>query len=701
MQTRTLCRSCSAACGIVVETEDGSDRVLSVRGDPQNSRSEGYICPKGASLAAFHHAPDRLEGPICDGRTVDWEHCLGDLTSRLSDVRTRLGRDGIALYQGTGAVSDSLALPAIGAFVEGLETQQFYTAATVDVAPALRAAEMVCGFASPWPIWRPEDPASRFALFIGFNPALSHGYLTMLPNATERLRRFRDRGGEIWVVDPRRTRTSELADRHLALRPGSDAVLLAWLIRELMSDESGTPNTASLSADPASASTSTSTRAPTPAASDFERYTRPEDRAELRRVLSGLDRDRVLRETGLEAAELADLVGSVRRAGRISVVAGTGVTLSRDALLTEWLRWVLLIVTGSLDREGGMWFNPGVLTRFEETPPVSAPPEGWLGTGPRSRPELPRILDQHPCVALVDEIEAGHVGALIVAGSSPLTAFPDPDRLRAALRRLDVLAVIDIVQTPLTAMATHVLPATGQLERADLVTETRSCYAPAVVAPVAERRPMWWMLGELGRRLGLDAGAEAGTDLDRESDEQRIRAMAAGGRESVEALMSAGPEGCAPPLAYGWVRDGALPEGRWRLLPPGLLDRLTDRLSKSVDAERAEGELQLICGRQLTRTNATAYTPLEKSRDRPCLRMHPEDAEALGLGEGERGEVASEWGRLTAEIRLDARLRRGSVSLAHGWFDVNVTQLISSREAIDPLTGQPAMSGVSVRVSRG
>jgi anaerobic selenocysteine-containing dehydrogenase len=675
MQTQTLCRSCSAACGIVVETD--ADRVLSVRGDPRNSRSEGYICPKGASLAAFHHSPDRLEEPICEGQTVDWEHCLGDLASRLSDVRARLGQDGIALYQGTGAVSDSLALPAIASFITGLETQQFYSAATVDVAPALRAAEMVCGFASPWPVWRPEDPASRFALLIGFNPALSHGYLTMLPNATERLRRFRDRGGEIWVMDPRRTRTSELADRHLAVRPGSDAVLLAWLIRELITQEPGSPST--------------------PQSTDFERYTSEDDRAELGRVLSLLDRDRVLLETGLEAADLMDLVATIRKAGRISVVAGTGVTLSRDALLTEWLRWVLLIVTGSLDREGGMWFNPGYLTRFEETSPDCAPPEGWLGVGPRSRPELPRILDQHPCVALVDEIEAGHVGALIVAGSSPLTAFPDPARLQAALRRLDVLAVIDIVRTPLSALASHVLPATGQLERADLVTETRTCYAPAVVAPVAGRRPMWWILEQLGSRLGVDL--REGMDPAKDCDERRIRAMAAGGRESVDTWMAAGPEGCTPPLAYGWVRERALPEGRWRLQPPGLLERLAARLSGPFEMEE-DGELLLICGRQLTRTNATAYMPLEKSRDAPCLRMHPADAEVLGLREGEGGEIASGSGRLAAEIRLDASLRRGVVLLAHGWFDVNVAQLISSREPIDPLTGQPVMSGIPVRISR-
>ena len=687
MQVRTLCRSCSAACGIVVEVERTgppdapSERVVCVRGDLQNPRSHGYICPKGASLAEFHHREARLEHPRLRGRRASWSESLDDLGAALTRLRTEHGADSIALYQGTGAVSDSLGIAAIQGFLSSLGTPQFYTAATVDVAPALRAAEMVCGFYHPWPVWVPEDPQSRLAILIGWNPAVSHGYLTLLPNPSERLRDYRQRGGEVWVVDPRRTRTAQLADRHLAPHPGSDAILLAWLVREALKAIEASPATGTAAA----------------ARANLHRLTRAEDRDALTRARADLTLARVSAVTGLDAAEIDDLAAAIRRAGRINVVAATGVMLGRDALLCEWLRWALLIVTDSLDQEGGMWFNPGVLTRYEETGLLSepAPPEGRVAPGPRSRPELSRILDQNPCVALVDEIEAGNIRALFVAGSSPLSAFPEPVRMRRALARLDVLVTLDILETPLTAIATHVLPTTGQLERADLVTETQTAYAPAAVAAVAERKPMWWILAELGRRLELDV-LGSGLDPSTTSDEALVRRMATTARGGPDALLAAGSQGIDPPRAYGWVRELALPEGRFRIVPPGLLERLRARIARPETDER----FVLVSSRQLTRTNSTPYMSPTRSPDAPSLHLHPDDAAALGMGAGSRVDVKSAVGSVEAILVLDRELRRGVVSMAPGWFDANVGQLTSSSLEIDPWTGQPPMTAFAVGLSK-
>ena len=118
------------------------------------------------------------------------------------------------------------------------------------------------------------------------------------------------------------------------------------------------------------------------------------------------------------------------------------------------------------------------------------------------------MLGQIPAVALADEIEAGNIRALFLTGGNPLTAFPQPERLQAALRTLDVLAVVDVADNALTEIATHVLPATGQLERADItlaeLTALRSGLQATrpVVEPVADRRPVWWMFAALSRAMG-------------------------------------------------------------------------------------------------------------------------------------------------------------------------------------------------------
>ncbi|MBK7948775.1 MAG: molybdopterin-dependent oxidoreductase [Deltaproteobacteria bacterium] len=679
---RTLCRSCSAACGIVVDVErNGQDelerssphgasggRVVAVRGDPENPRSRGYLCPKGASLAEFHHRATRLEHPRLRGTRASWREALDDLGATLARLRRESGADAIALYQGTGAVSDSLGLQAIQGLIAGLGTRQFYTAATVDVAPALRAGEMVAGFFHPWPVWVPEDPQSRLAILIGWNPAVTHGYLTLLPNPVERIRAFRRRGGEVVVVDPRETRTARLADRHLAPRPGTDAILLAWLVREALESANAVSG-------------------------GFHALTHAADREVLHRVLAPLTLERVARETGLAADDLEALVAAIRSAGRINVVAATGITLGADALLCEWLRWALLLATDSLDHAGGMWFNPGVLTRYEETglPFPPAPPEGRVEPGPRSRPELVRILDQQPCVALVDEIEAGHVRALFVAGSSPLSAFPEPERMKRALARLDALVVLDIAETPLAELATHVLPTTGQLERADLVIETQAIYAPAAVAPIAERRPMWRILAELGQCLDVDV-LGGGLDPAATTDEALVRRAASSARGGADALLAAGSRGIDPPRAYGWVRRHALPDGRFRLTPPGFLERLHARLA----TPKAEAPFTLVSARQLTRTNSTPYMDPARSPDAPTLRIHPEDAAGLGIAAGSRVELKSEAGALVAEIDLDPLLSRGVVALAPGWLDTNASRLTSTRRSIDPLTGQPPMTAFEV-----
>jgi anaerobic selenocysteine-containing dehydrogenase len=681
MQVRTVCRCCSAACGIVVTAQSG--HILDVKGDDDNVRTHGYICPKGHSLGYFHHRADRLNFPLLRGQQSNWVESLDDLAGKLQKLIAQFGADSIGVYQGTGAVSDTVGLPVIERFIRKIGSSQFYTAATVDVAPAFRASDMVCGTWYLFPVWIPEDEENSLAIYLGSNPAVSNGYLTMLPDPQRRIRAFRRRGGRLWVIDPKRTQTAVLADRHLALRPGSDAVLLAWLVRELLNEEPTSDKYAGANYE------------------DYRRMTDAAERARLLRAVQPFTLEVASAETELPAESLLELLADVRAAGRIAVVAGTGITFGRHALLTEWLRWVLLIVTGSLDRRGGMWFNPGWQYPLERlTEWTHSPPEGLLGPGPKARPELHSVFGQRPAIAIVDEIEAGNLKALMVCGSNPLTAFPNPRRTEAALRSLDTLVCIDVVQTPLTAMASHVFASVGQLERADVVAEVSTSYAPAVVPRVAERRPMWWMLRELGRRLGVDV--LEGLDPDVDSDDEVIRHLMAYSRDGSDALIAAGSNGLTPPRLYGWVRERALPNGRWRLTPPEMIERLGELVSTLTgrSSPDARHPMLLINARQLSRTNSTAYVSPDVSRDLPQVHVNPDDAVCQGLSNGDRVQVLSEFGKLCAQVHTDGRLRRGVVSMSHGWHEANVSELTSAIEGVDPLTTQPQMNALPVSLTK-
>jgi anaerobic selenocysteine-containing dehydrogenase len=666
----SFCRICAAACGIVVTTR--GDRVIEVRGDPGHPVSRGYTCPKGRAIPAFHHRPDRLDEPRLGATPAPWDAVLDDLADRIAAVRAEHGADAVGGYLATGLAYDLNGWMVAERFLALLHTKQRYTPVTIDNAAILRAAELVTGQMQLSTVWDPDD--SRLLLVFGSNPVVSHGYGTALSDPITRIRDFRRAGGELWVCDPIRTETAALADGHLSIRPGTDHLVLAWLVRELFAD----------GADRA----------------ELAAHADPDDVATLQALVAPCTRDRVARAAGVPALALDELLAAVRRCGRLAAFVGTGVVMHPHGLVAAWLRWVLLAVTGSFDRPGGMRVNPGALFPVRGRRPKPAPPEGWTEPGPPSRPDLPRWAGQYPCAALVDEIEAGNLRALLVLGGNPLLAFPDPERTARALASLDVLAVADVVDHELTALATHVLPATAQLERADLpmiegvALTTGTQFTDAVVPPGGSRRPVWWVLAQVGRRLGLDV--LDGLDPDVVDDRTLLARAASRGAVDVDAVFAAGPRGVpGPPPEFGWVHDDVLPEGRFRLAPAPLVARLRAEVA-SLDADRPTPVL--VPRRQLRSMNSARYESVARPEDPPWVRCSPPDVVAWGLTDGEIVEVASRHGAVRGTLRIDERLRPGVVSITHGWASTNVGRLTSTVADVDPLTGMICQGAIPVTV---
>jgi anaerobic selenocysteine-containing dehydrogenase len=541
-------------------------------------------------------------------------------------------------------------------FMGAIGSASFYTAATVDNAPVLLAAELVTGNPMMNPVWEPSEPG--LLILVGTNPVVSHGYGTTLADPVRFLHNYRTSGGRIWVLDPRRTETAAHADGYLAVVPGSDVAVLAALVREVL--DSGADQ------------------------NELERYCTPADVAVLTEAVAPFTIERAAAIADVPAEELHRLVADIRaNPGRMAMFCGTGTTMARDGVLADWLRWVLLIITGSLDRQGGMRFNQGVV--MQPQPPRS-PAAGPI-PGPASRPELPRVAGQIPAVAMVDEIEAGNLRALIVTGGNPLSAFPEPDRVRAALTKLDALVAIDVADNELTRLATHVLPATGQLERADLslaehvAMRSGMQYTEAVLPPVAERRPVWWMLGELAFRMGRDM--LGGVDPDQLSDESFLRRLLGHGPLDADAVVAAGPSGLMVEPNYGWVHDTMLPDGRWGLAPPVLIDRL-------AHWRDPEPGLVVIPRRTMGWSNSVEFV----ADTSPIARVHPETA----AGHEGLVSIRSAHGELDAELLLDERVRPGVISLTHGHGGASPGRLTSSTVDVDPLTTMPWASGFPVEL---
>ena len=658
VDTLSFCRICAAACGIVVTTDSGI--VVKVRGDAEHPVSRGYTCAKGRALPQLHHSADRLDAPRLRGNDVTWDVMLDDLATVIGATRAAGGPDSIALYLATGLAYDSVGQVASGMWMGSLGSSSFYTAATVDNAPVLVAAEMVAGHPMLNPVWDPEAPG--LLLLIGTNPVVSHGYGTTLPDPVRRLRDYRDAGGSVWVLDPRRTESAAHADEYLAVRPGSDVAVLAALAKELLLTSSNLTHLGE--------------------ACDAD------DIALLRISLEPFTLANAALAADVSLAHLEELVVALKaNHGSVAAFCGTGTTMARDGVLVEWLRWVILILTDSLDRPEGMRFNRGVVNQLRPAKPGSG-----AAPGPRSRPDLGRVAGQMPVAALVDEIEAGSVRVLVVTGGNPLSAFPEPDRLRDALASLDALVVIDVADTELVSLATHALPALAQLERSDLALAEHVAlrsgmqFTPAVVPAGAQRRSLLWMFASLADRCG--SSLLGGAAPDEVSDETFLSGLLGHGPFDAGDVIAAGPHGVDLEPTYGWVRSTMLPDARWRIAPGALLSRLARHLGP-------ETGLVLIPRREANWSNSVRVAG---AGDEPVIRLNPVDASRVGVGEGSWVALQSAYGSLVATVQLDESLRPGAVSVTHGHPGSHTGTLTSAHRDVDELTAMPLASGLPVSI---
>ncbi len=669
-QHLSTCRLCPAFCGMVLEVD--GETVVGIRGDREHPISRGYLCPKGRSAGEFHYHPDRLDYPMVDGVQSNWNATLDDLAARMTSIIARDGPEAIGYYTASGGAYDSAGRSTIGAFFAKLGSSQRYSAVTVDCAPAVRANQIVTGHAQITPEFHPDEQAPRLFLTIGSNPVVSHSQMGMILGDPVRwFRGYQEQGGEIWVVDPRRTETARFADHYMPIRPGADAYLLAYLARELLKEGADRE--------------------------EMECHVSPQDLARLREELAPFDLELVAARTGLDREQIDGLLSAIRRSGKVAITLGTGLNFTPGALLAQLLRWVIIVITGSVDRKGGMWVNAGWYDPLEQRQEWNAmtttPP------APLSRPDLPKWLGEVPCGAMVDEIESGNLKALFINGGSPLTAFPQPDRMLAALRSLEVLAVIDVMSNELTEIATHVLPVAAMFERTDMVGgwSQHMGYAPQVVPMGADRRKTWWMLAQLGRRLGIEV--LDGLDPDTASDEGVLKHFAANGRQPAEELIAAGPRGFVLPRSYGWVHHRVLPGGKWQIAPDTLFDRLRELLNPAEEPRK----LRLVSGRDLHNHNRIPYGrygfgQLKSEEEVATIGIHPADAAEQRLAAGDLVTVRGDEGSVTAKLRIDDTLSPGTLHLTHGWIGRNVCQLVSPE--IDPQTGQPVMmSAIPVEIA--
>ena len=558
----------------------------------------------------------------------------------------------------------------------------------------------------------PDIERTRYMLVIGANPAVSNGSLMTAPAVREKLKTIRGRGGKVVVVDPRRTETAKHASEHVAVSPGGDPYLLLGMLNVIFAD--GRVRLGHLAE-------------------------RCDGLADLRRLAEQWPVERVAPHAGVEAGDIERLAREFAAAPSAVAYGRVGVCQHQTGSLTHWLINALNLVTGNMDSVGGAMFPK---------PPVDLVglAERLLGKAAWGRYHqrvsgLPELAGELPVAGLADELltpGAGQVRGMFIYAGNPVLSTPGGARLDEAMEQLEWCVAVDMYVTETTRHADVILPPVAQLERSDvdLVFPSFSIrnqirYNPAALPKPIGGKDDWEILRGLAAHLGSGRGGalsnavlgllgplwtpERFADLAmRLGPYGRLRSSRSLDIGKVKRAVHGIDLGPLEPNLVSQLRTKGK---RVRLAPPVMLEeaaRLEDLAAEREAARSAGFDLTLIGRRSLRSNNSWMHNSprLMKGADRCTAMLHPDDAAARGLSDGQRVKVASAIGAIEVPLELSDQMREGVVSIPHG-FGHNRADIgwkvaaahagasvndITDPAIVDRLTGNAAVNDVPVRV---
>jgi anaerobic selenocysteine-containing dehydrogenase len=696
---KTSCVLCANQCGLEVIVEN--NRIIKVRGDKDNPLSEGYICRKGLNVAFHQHNKDRVLFPLkkvgVGFERISWDQAVSEISERLKGILDQHGPRTLASLTGGGEFSFLSASFPIR-LVRRLGSRFNYSAANQEFSGRFWAHGLTLGNQSIQ--MEPDFENGDMLMAVGKNPMMSHHF----PQARRKLKKMsKDPDRLLVVVDPRMTETAKIADIHLAIRPGTDALLIKSMISIILKEGLYNKEYIANHTDGFNETLSWF--------SDFD------VKAALK--VCDLDYDRVVKV----CRELATR--------RSSIADDLGILMNRHSALVSYLLVVLLSLCGRIGVPGGNYLlggGPG---------PDPRDPRVWrtLFT------DIPAINGLFPPNVLQEEIMNDHperLRAVLCYATNPLRSYADTTAYENAFQKLDLLVVADIVMSETAALADYVLPCKTAFESWDGnpgmgFSNVYARMRPPVVDAQGEQKENAEIFTLIADAMGLipeipDSLYEAAKSGDLNAYSQKFGEYLMASPESGKALnfIIAKTLGNAMGSAHlatifplfmqlsGTRREEAARAGfpvgpdqglslyqAIRSHPEGILIGVRDpeknleanisTKSKKIQLYNPEVEdwvkrinpvdeeeqlkpdenfpLVLMAGRHMdTNANTGMRDPAWNKGRRTCtLVINPSDAETLGIVDKQTVRVITEAGaeEIEAEVTTDAR--KGQVIIPHGF----------------------------------
>jgi len=697
---KSVCILCSANCGVELRL-DGRE-ITRVRGNKAHVASKGYTCEKALRLNHYQNGMKRLNGPMrreADGSytEVDWDTAIREVAAGLKAIGDEHGQEKL-MYYGGGGQGNHL----VGVYGSGLRRALGIKYRSNALAQEKTGEAWVEGHLTGAHT-HGDFHHAEVSIFLGKNPWHSHGF-----NEARRVLKdiANDDARSMIVIDPRRSETADLADYHLAVRPGTDAFCIAAILGVLVQEN--------LIARDWLAENATGYEAVI---------------AELVKV----DVADFSARAGLTEDEVRAAARRIGESDSVSIYEDLGIEMAPHSTLVSYLQRLIWILRGSFNIPGGTTTHSGMAPLFnykstgkEADSPVTG---GKIISGLLPCNEIPdMILSDHP----------DRFRGIFIESANPVHSLAESPRWREAMRALDFSVVIDVAMTETAKEASYVLPASSQYEKPEATFFGASFPENhfTVRAPIME--PYGNTLGEAEIHTRLMR--ELGMLDDAVLDELRTAAHA-GRKEFGAALAKAGAEhpamaAIAPVVLYQTLGE-TLPEGMAAAAPlwfsahqtamrypkavraagfqdvtdEDLGDALFDALIESrdgvvitkhtydegwsmvktddgkvhaeipqlladlaalgeapIDYRTAEFPFILSAGERRAFTSNTVIrdNTWRKKDPEGALRLSPADAEKLGVSTGEKIRITTKGGSAIAPVEVNDTMQDGHVSLPNG-----------------------------------
>jgi len=693
----TLCPYCGVGCGLLVEVRDG--RVTRVKGDPAHPSSLGDVCAKAVHLPPTLRTPDRLLHPHVrprrDGalQRVPWELALRTAAERLGEIVAAHGPDAIAFYASGQLTTEEY-------YVANKLAKGFFGTNNFDTNSRLCMASAAVGYARSLGA---DGPPSTYAdldaadcvLLVGANAADCH------PVLFKRLRRRKAAAPDavtVIVADPRWTETADLADLHLALRPGSDVALLNAMLYVLVREKR-------LDRDFIAAHT--------------------HGWADVEGAVAVWTPERAAVLTGLSAEAIVRAARRFGDARAALTLWSMGVNQSRSGTDKVAAIVNLHLATGQIGRPGAGPFSltgqpnamggreagglshllPGYRSVSDAT--ARAEVERHWGVAPGTIAPRPG----RAALEIFEGLAAGEVRAVWIVCTNPAASMPDTDMVERALRQAELVIVQDAYHpTETTRFADVLLPAAQWPEKDGVMTssERRLTYLPKLVEPPGEALPDAEIFTRFATAMGwkaafaYDGAAAIFAEHAALTREQPCDCSGV----SHARLRAEGP--------LQWPLPHELHPGTERLYTDGRFPTASGRARfvavrpvEAAEPTDAAFPLTLTTGRvrdhwhTLTRTG---QAPALRSRTpEPIVEINVADAQRLSIQDGDFVEVTSRRGKVIAQCRVTSAIREGVCFVPFHWgrrlgFYKSANNLTLSVR--DPLSRQPELKACAVRLRR-